>query len=153
MTHYYLNEKLNSTKLLFSEEENDVEDEENIVMKSLADNLPSEFSCDGSLTLVHTMAFNSKPKSGTENNYPIEELRSMKTVRLSSQKYPDLGRRILTDDRKLIHIESTGNCCWQFSSSQYFRGLAEFANIGYKGLPHREVKSIKQISCDLVKEY
>jgi hypothetical protein len=82
---------------------------------------------------------------------PLLELRSMKTVKLKGKRYKNLSRRILTNDRKLIHVESNGNCCWGFFHEDVnFRGFRESLPSGFFGLPRREPKSVKQISCDLL---
>jgi hypothetical protein len=83
---------------------------------------------------------------------PLAELRSMKTIRLKRKRYPNLTRRILRQDRKLIHVESNGNCCWEFHEDVNFLGFGESLRGGFTGLPRREPKSVKQVSCDLIKD-
>jgi hypothetical protein len=76
----------------------------------------------------------------------------MKTIKLTGYKYPNLPRRILRNHQQLIHVESNGNCCWEFYDDVNFQGFGESFKGGFTGLPRREPKSVKQISCDLLKE-
>jgi len=104
----------------------------------------SQHSCGGSLTMIHTALYQSRGL-----NPALEELQSMKTARLTGKRYFNLPRRILKN-RKLLHIENVGDCCWQFNSQPRFRGVIEYAKTGFAGLPRRTPKSAGRILCDLV---
>jgi hypothetical protein len=143
MIFRYIN--LEFFSFLISEEPGDA-----VIGKSISDT-SSQFSCVGSLTLITALKFRENPESGSRGGMdPLLELKSMKTVKLKGKLYKNLTRRVLTNDRKLIHVESNGNCCWGFFHEDLnFRGFRESLPRGFFGLPRREPKSVKQISCDL----
>ena len=106
------------------------------------DNLMTARSCSGHLTLSHTIA-------GPDSSL---ELRSLKRSVLRNKKsFPNLSRGLLRPNRKLIGVETTGNCCWKLSSMPFHRGRSEQIGPGFQGLPQIPIKSIKLSPCDYVK--
>lgn len=111
----------------------------------------TESTCSGSVTIVHTVAYSGNRETGESD--PTTELRRMRTAKLRRQRYPNLFRRFLSDERKVLHIETSGNCCWKIHYSANFRGQGEFLRVGYSGLPNNRVpKSLKKVSCAVGKE-
>jgi len=105
----------------------------------------SDYSCNGNLTMIHTALHLSRGL-----NPALEELHSMKTARLTGQRYFNLQKRMLRS-RKLLHVENIGDCCWQFNSLPKFRGDLEYATVGFAGLPKQSPKSIRRVLCDIVR--
>jgi len=105
----------------------------------------SDYSCAGNLTMIHTALHLSR---GLDPG--LEELRSMKTARLTGQRYFNLQKRILRS-RKLLHVENVGDCCWQFNSLPRFRGDIEYATVGYARLPKKLPKSVRRVHCDIAR--
>jgi len=105
----------------------------------------ADYSCAGNLTLIHTALHLSRGL-----NPALEELHSMRTARLTGQRYFNLQKRML-ESRKLLHVENVGDCCWQFNSLPRFRGDLQYASIGFAGLPKKSPKSIRRVLCDIVR--
>ena len=91
--------------------------------------------CQGSLTVMHT------------NKFSEFDLNDLKSYRLTALRYPRLQDGLLKN-RKVIHMESNGNCCWRVFEQKRFRGRAENIPLGFEGLPQHEPKSIKKVECD-----
>ena len=72
-------------------------------------------------------------------------------MELTGSRYPNTKVGIL-HNRKILHLEANGNCCWAFFKNPHFRGSKETIGIGFRGnLLSRTPNSIKQISCNEVK--
>ena len=77
-----------------------------------------------------------------------DELKQMKIERRKKKKFPNLQDGILRNDRKLIHLKTTGLCCWRFHTMSNYRGNSEDICPGFEGLPRFVPQSVKTISCD-----
>ena len=77
-----------------------------------------------------------------------DELKQMKIERRKKKKYPNLQDGILRNNRKLIHLKTTGLCCWRFHTMSNYRGNSEDICPGFEGLPRFLPQSVKTISCD-----
>ena len=105
------------------------------IEKSIID-VPDDVGfCQGSLTVMHT------------NKFSEFDLNDLKSYRLTALRYPRLQDGLLKN-RKVIHMESNGNCCWRVFEQKRFRGRAENIPLGFEGLPQHEPKSIKKVECD-----
>merc|ERR1712062_157135 len=105
------------------------------IEKSIID-VPDDVGfCQGSLTIMHTDEFSEF------------DLNDLKSHRLTALRYRRLQDGLLKN-RKVIHMESNGNCCWRVFEQKRFRGRAENIPLGFEGLPQHEPKSIKKVECD-----
>ena len=105
------------------------------IEKSIID-VPDDVGfCQGSLTIMHTDQFSEF------------DLNDLKSHRLTALRYKRLQDGLLKN-RKVIHMESNGNCCWRVFEQKRFRGRAENIPLGFEGLPQHEPKSIKKVECD-----
>ena len=104
----------------------------NISLRTITDFAPASQDCSGKMTLIHTKSSKSE---------------DVKTVRLSGKEYPNLPRGILRNQRKLIHAQNVGDCCWEFYSKKRFRGEVQKVNLGFDSLPQFPPKSLKKIEC------
>ena len=75
----------------------------------------------------------------------IDQLHSMKTSKRRKKAYPNLQKGLLKNNGKLLHIETTGNCCWRFYKKKSYRGESEDVCPGFEGLPRFMPNSVKQI--------
>merc|ERR1712049_60244 len=117
----------------------EVEDGDEIVDRGVLINrdIAPEFHCAGILTLMHLD--------------PSQGLGSMKTSRLQGPIYFNIQRRILQNNRKILHLKVDGNCCWKLHTRQNFRGRAEYFHPGHEGtFESFQPKSIKRILCSTV---
>ena len=69
----------------------------------------------------------------------------MKTSKRRKKAYPNLQKGLLKNNGKLLHIETTGNCCWRFYKKKSYRGESEDVCPGFEGLPRFMPNSVKQI--------
>lgn len=106
-----------------------------------------ENECSGHLNMIHVTTELSRSMDPD-----LEEMRSMKTTQLERKRYFNLSRKVLRHNRKLIHVEVNGNCCWQLYSEAYFKGQTFGAYLGFYGLPDFTPKSMKKVSCEALKE-
>ena len=112
------------------------EDEEEIEVRSVVDFLNPTNPCDGHLTFWHTH---------TRSSEGIDQLHSMKTSKRRKKAYPNLQKGLLKNNGNLLHIETTGNCCWRFYKKKGYRGESEDVCPGFEGLPRFMPNSVKQI--------
>lgn len=107
--------------------------------------ITEEEECKGHMKMMHVTAELSRSLDPE-----LEEMRSMKTTRLERKRYFNLSRKVLRNDRKLLHLEVNGNCCWQLYSEANFKGDTFGAYLGFHGLPEFNPKSMKKVSCELM---
>ena len=89
--------------------------------------------CSGSLMVIHS-SFDPSP---------LARMRSSKANRFTREKYFS----ILRNNRRVLHVESHGTCCWSFFSRPHFSGENFSIGIGFSGVPHFNPRSLKKVSC------
>ena len=114
--------------------EEDVDDDLQLARSGVIDVRNNKYTCQGSLTISHADA---------NGGQGINFLEDFKVSRLRRQRY----RRNIFKDRRIIKVQSNGNCCWKFYEKPFFRGASQHIEVGFSGLPLIP-GSIKRIECD-----
>ena len=127
----------NDLNFLVEEDADHVDEEFQLARSGVIDVQNNRYTCQGSLTIFHADA---------NGGQGINFLDDFKVSRLRRQRYRDVRRNIFKD-RRIIKVQSNGNCCWKFYEKSFFRGASGHIDVGFSGLS-MEPGSIKRIECD-----